>query len=83
MCIFLSFPRLLVGEKASFKLVYHTGTEFESQRFETDYKTAEDIVKKLQYVMKMRTSSVRDDYIVIKEQKQQRKHTTQHLPLSK
>lgn len=67
-------------DKATFKLVYHTGTDFQSQRFETDTKTAEDVVKKLKYVMLMRSSAVRDDYTALKEQKLQRKFSSHHLP---
>ncbi|RWS26034.1 target of rapamycin complex 2 subunit MAPKAP1-like protein [Leptotrombidium deliense] len=65
-------------EKSTFKLVYHTGSEFQSQKFEADRKIAEEIVKKLQCIMQMRSSSIRDDYVTLKEQRQQRRSS--HIP---
>ncbi|XP_013789435.1 target of rapamycin complex 2 subunit MAPKAP1-like [Limulus polyphemus] len=57
-----------------FKLVYQVDQDYKSQVFETEARKAQEIVKKLQYILEMRSSSVYKEYKATKERKLHRKH---------
>ncbi|XP_076343624.1 SAPK-interacting protein 1 isoform X2 [Tachypleus tridentatus] len=57
-----------------FKLVYQVDEEYKSQVFETEARKAQEIVKKLQYILEMRSSPVYKEYKAAKERKVYRKH---------
>ncbi|OTF80297.1 target of rapamycin complex 2 subunit MAPKAP1-like protein, partial [Euroglyphus maynei] len=52
-----------------FKIVYWNGKDFKNIKFEADSTTVDDIVFKLQNVMKLRTSLRRNEYHMIKNRK--------------
>jgi len=46
-----------------FRLVYYTGSEFKNSDFECDLATAKEIVAKINNILEMQLSSIRNDYL--------------------
>lgn len=60
--------------KAMFKLVHRIKeNEFRSNVFETDQRRAQEIVKKMNYILQMRLSGARKEYLAVKERKQRKR----------
>lgn len=76
-------PSLLAGslDRRVVKIVYVApGGEFKHHVFETDPATASVIRNKLNYILVMRTSPARNQYLSIKEKKLLRKQASFLLP---
>lgn len=74
-------PSALSGsEKRLLKIVYFSGGEFKHHVFEADCGTASDIRNKLNYILVMRTSPARMQYLAMKEKKLLRKQSSFHIP---
>lgn len=58
-----------VAGRQAFKIVYWNGNNFKHIKFDAESSTAEEIVFKLQNVMKLRTSIRRNEYHTIKNRK--------------
>lgn len=54
--------------KTVFKIVYKDGNNFHSLKFEGDSRQVKQIVRKIEYCMKMRSGSVREEYLSHKVQ---------------
>ena len=54
--------------KSTFKVIYWSGSEYKNWTFEADTDIADEILRKLEFVMKMKTSYKRNEYFLIKEQ---------------
>lgn len=67
-------------EKSVVKVVYLSGGEFKHHVFETDPGTASVIRNKLGYILIMRTSPARTQYLAVKERKLLRKQASFLLP---
>lgn len=67
-------------EKCVVKVVYLSGGEFKNHVFETDPGTASVIRNKLGYILVMRTSPARTQYLALKERKLLRKQSSFLLP---
>lgn len=67
-------------EKCVVKVVYLSGGEFKNHVFETDPGTASVIRNKLGYILVMRTSPARTQYLALKERKLLRKQASFLLP---
>ena len=60
-------------------MTYHNGNDYKNWMFSAETKIANEICKKLDYVMKMRTSNVRDEYL---NTRGQNKHKPRFLNLN-
>lgn len=69
--------------KCIFKLIHYTGSEFKKYIFETDPQTAQDIVKKVQIILEMHTSSACKEYQMHREKKLQKKMQKSHAAVTK
>ncbi|XP_077506881.1 SAPK-interacting protein 1 isoform X2 [Amblyomma americanum] len=67
-------------ERCVVKVVYLSGGEFKNHVFETDPSTASVIRSKLGYILVMRTSLARTQYLALKERKLLRKQASFLLP---
>lgn len=74
------FFYILVPQRAIFKLVIYNDAEFQTQKFESSIKVANEIVKKIKFIMQMRTSNFRGQWASMKQQKLQRKNSQHHFP---
>lgn len=70
----------IAADRTVFKIVVYCEKEFVSHKFESNSKVATEIVKKLQYIMAMRTSALRDEWAKVKEQQKQRRLSHSHFP---
>lgn len=62
-----------------FKLVHYTGSEFKKYIFETDSQMAHEIVKKIQIILEMHSTSACKEYQLYRERKLQKKVQKSHL----
>lgn len=67
------------SEKRLLKIVYLSSGEFKHHLFEADYSTAVEIRNKLNYILLMRTSPARLQYMAMKEKKLLRKQSSFHV----
>lgn len=70
LLILFSFPPSVAdhGGKTVFKIVYKTSTGFQKLKFEGESHQVKQIVRKIEYCMKMRSAVVRDEYLAHKQQ---------------
>ena len=62
-CFYFTGP-----EKTTFKIFYKSSpTEFQTLKFESETKVADEVVRKIKYVMRMRHGSARDEYYAFKD----------------
>lgn len=61
--------------RGMFRLVYHTGSDFKTCDFECDFATAKEIVTKINNILEMQLSSIRNDYLRQKQSKLSQRHT--------
>lgn len=64
--------------KSIFRMVHQNKQEFRKYIFETDPQTADDIVKKVQIILDMRSSNSRKEYQLYRERKLQKKLQKSH-----
>ncbi|XP_054157988.1 target of rapamycin complex 2 subunit MAPKAP1-like [Oppia nitens] len=60
--------------KSTFKVVYWNGIDYKHWTFEAETSITNEILKKLHFVMKMKSSHIRDEYFVLKEHKNLKKY---------
>ena len=60
---------LLFLGKSTFRLVYHTGTDFRHHDFECDMNEAVEIIEKVNNIMEMKSNLIRKEYLAHKENK--------------
>ncbi|CAG2172408.1 unnamed protein product, partial [Oppiella nova] len=59
--------------KSTFKVVYWNGDEYKHWTFEAETSITNEILKKLHFVMQMKTSLIRNEYFALKEHKSLKK----------
>ncbi|GBL97706.1 Target of rapamycin complex 2 subunit MAPKAP1 [Araneus ventricosus] len=69
--------------KCIFKLIYQLNQEFKKYVFETDPSTAQDIVKKVQIILEMRSTNACKEFQLYRERKLQRKAMKSQISVSK